>query len=293
MTLHAFVIAATIVATWNGKWFPSGDSEHRAHPDIEEATINAAAKMFAKVLSEIDPEGTNDIILCLQEMRGPRVVSNLVEKIGRKDLAMASISGYRRRDRFDQQQDAIATTLAVASASWGKWKVAGNETPPRGYAFAAIVVKPSVTAHVYSVHLKSNYHDNTEEKRALSRAKRTRSIVQLLEQEKPKRGRLASPVVIAGDMNADKWGRGFAQETIFSDIEKAGFSNLLELLPPKRRGTHPSARYGDSALDYIFVRGASGRGVRIIPNNNLSDHLAVFAIVDGWKATTLKEMCPY
>lgn len=215
-------------------------------------------------------------------MRGPRVVSNLVEKIGRKGLKMASISGYRRRDRFDQQQDAIATTLPVADAGWSKWRTAGKETPPRGYAYAAIVVEPAVTANVYAVHLKSNYNDNTDEKRALSRAKRTHSIVQLLEQEKPKRGKRKPPVVIAGDMNADKWGRGFEQERIFSDLESAGFVNLLETLPPGRRGTHPSARYGDSALDYVFVRGASGRDVRIVPNDNLSDHFAVFSVLDGW-----------
>lgn len=280
MTIHAIFLAATVVATWNGKWFPSGDSEHRAHPDVEAATIKAAAKMLAQGLAVVDPEGTNDVILCLQEMRGPRAVSNLVEKIGRKGLKMASISGYRRRDRFDQQQDAIATTLPVASASWSRWRVAGRETPPRGYAFAAIVLEPAVTAHVYSVHLKSNYHDNTDEKRALSRAKRTRSIAQLLEQEKPKRGRRAVPVIVAGDMNSDRWGRGFEREQIFSDAENAGFSNLLELLPPERRGTHPSARYGDSALDYIFVRGVAGRDVRIIPNDGLSDHLALFAVID-------------
>lgn len=282
MTFHALVVAATIVATWNGNWFPSGRAEHRAHPDVEAATIEAAAKMLAKGLAEIDPAGTNDIILCLHEMRGPRVVSNLVEKIGRKGLKMASISGYRRRDRFDQQQDAIATTLPVADAGWSKWRTAGKETPPRGYAYAAIVVEPAVTANVYAVHLKSNYNDNTDEKRALSRAKRTHSIVQLLEQEKPKRGKRKSPVVIAGDMNADKWGRGFEQERIFSDLESAGFVNLLETLPPGRRGIHPSARYGDSALDYVFVRGASGRDVRIVPNDNLSDHFAVFSVLDGW-----------
>lgn len=282
MTFHALVVAATIVATWNGNWFPSGRAEHRAHPDVEAATIEAAAKMLAKGLAEIDPAGTNDIILCLHEMRGPRVVSNLVEKIGRKGLKMASISGYRRRDRFDQQQDAIATTLPVADAGWSKWRTAGKETPPRGYAYAAIVVEPAITANVYAVHLKSNYGDNTDEKRALSRAKRTHSIVQLLEQEKPKRGKRKAPVVIAGDMNADKWGRGFEQERIFSDLESAGFVNLLELLPSGRRGTHPSERYGDSALDYVFVRGASGRDVRIVPNDNLSDHFAVFSVLDGW-----------
>ena len=281
MSHLAALLAAVVVGTWNGNWFPSGRAEHRAHPDVEDATISAAAKMLAQGLSEVDPCGTNDVILCLHEMRGPRVTSNLVARIGREGLRLVSISGYRRRDRFDQQQDAIATTLPVASASWSRWRDAGKETPPRGYAFAAIVVEPAVTANVYAVHLKSNYGANTQEKRDLNSAKRTHSIAQILEQEKPRRGRNTLPVIVAGDMNADKWGRGFAGERIFADLESAGFSNLLELLPPERRGTHPSARYGDSTLDYVFVRGLNGRTPpRIIPNDGLSDHYALFVLLD-------------
>ena len=108
------VLAAVIVGTWNGNWFPSGRAEHRAHPDVERATIDAAAKMIAAGLERLDPEGTNDVILCLGEMRGPKVVSNLVERIGRPGLKTAIVSAYRRRDRFDMQQNAIATTLPVA-----------------------------------------------------------------------------------------------------------------------------------------------------------------------------------
>ena len=104
------LIAAVVVGTWNGNWFPSGRAEHRAHPDVEAATISASARMLADGLRGIDPEGTNDVILCLNEIRGPSAASNLVAQIGRSGLRVMSISGYRRRDRFDQQQDVIATT---------------------------------------------------------------------------------------------------------------------------------------------------------------------------------------
>ena len=98
----AVMLAAVVVGTWNGNWFPSGRAEHRAHPDVEEATSFAAAKMLARGLAEIDPSGTNDVVLCLHEMRGPRAASNLVARIGRRGLRVVSVSGYRRRDRFDQ-----------------------------------------------------------------------------------------------------------------------------------------------------------------------------------------------
>ena len=68
----SFLLASVVVGTWNGNWFPSGRAEHRAHPDVEDATITAAARMLSHGLSEADPSGTNDVILCLHEMRGPR-----------------------------------------------------------------------------------------------------------------------------------------------------------------------------------------------------------------------------
>ena len=274
------LLAAVVVGTWNGNWFPSGRAEHRAHPDVEAATISAAAKMLANGLRAVDPAGTNDVILCLSEMRGPKAASNLVAQIGRSGLQIVIISGYRRRDRFDQQQDAIATTLPVAEAHWSRWRGKGKMTPPRGYAFAAIVIDQATTANVYAVHLKSNYGATTAEIAAANRAKRTASIEQLLAAERPKRGRSARPVIVAGDMNADKWGRGFEGEELFGLLEAAGYANPLGKLPPDSRGTHPSRKWGDSALDYVFLRGLrSVRLPHIEPNDGLSDHYALFTIV--------------
>lgn len=282
MTFSTLILAAITVGVWNGEWFPSGRAEHRAHPDVEAATITAAAKMLAGGLKAVDPAGTNDVILCLNEIRGPKAASNLVAQIGREDLRVAVVSGYRRRDRFDQQQDVIATTLPVAEAHWSKWKVAGKETPPRGYAFAAVVVDPATTANVYAVHLKSNYGATSKEIAALNRAKRTHAITQLVEQEKRKRGRPFRPVVVAGDMNADRWGKDFKDEELFGLLEKADFANPLADLPAASRGTHPSKRYGDSALDYVFCRGLRSIGQpRIVPNDELSDHYALFVLLGG------------
>ena len=267
-------MAAVVVGTWNGNWFPSGRAEHRAHPDVEEATSFAAAKMLTRGLAQIDPSGTNDVILCLHEMRGPRAASNLVARIGRRGLRVVSVSGYRRRDRFDQQQDAIATTLPVVSASWSRWKAAGKETPPRGYAFASVVADHSVTVNVYAVHLKSNYGATTEDIRAMNRAKRSRAAAELVAIEKGRH------VIVAGDMNADKWRNEFAEEKLFSVFEGAGFDNPLAQLPAEARGTHPSKSYGNSALDYVFVRGFKSRKPTIVPNDGLSDHYALFVVVE-------------
>ena len=282
MTISSFIFAAIVVGTWNGNWFPSGRAEHRAHPDVEAATSAAAAKMLAEGLKAIDPEGTNDVILCLNEIRGPRSATNLLAQTGRKDLRMAVITGYRRRDRFDQQQDVIATTLPVVDAHWSKWKAAGKETPPRGYAYAAVLVDPTTTARVYAVHLKSNYGATTPELKASNRMKRTLAATQLVESAKPPRksGAPGGPVIVAGDMNADKWGKDFVDEQLFRIFEDAGFANALESLPPESRGTHPSRKYGSSALDYVFFRNLAVLGLpRVVPNDGLSDHQALFVLL--------------
>ena len=282
MTCCATVLlAAVVVGTWNGNWFPSGRAEHRAHPDVEEATSKAAARMLARGLAEADPSGTNDVILCLHEIRGPRAASNLVARIGRKGLRVAVVSGYRRRDRFDQQQDVIMTTLPVADASWSLWKSSKGVRPPRGYAMAKVVVEPAVTSTVYAVHLKSNYGATTDEIRAANRAKRRLPVEQLVSMSAPKRSP-GGPVVIAGDFNADKWRKEFADETIFSLLEEAGFDNVVARIPEGERGTHPNRRWGDSALDYIFVRGLGVAGApATFPSEELSDHMPLFVVLDA------------
>lgn len=273
------LIAAIVVGTWNGNWFPSGRAEHRAHPAVEEATISAAAEMLASGLATVDPAGTNDVILCLNEIRGPKVASNLVQRIGRKGLRVVAISGYRRRDRFDQQQDVIATTLPTVDPGWHKFSNAGEETPPRGYVYAGVIVSPTVTAEVYAVHLKSNYGGRKPEAVRLNRIKRTRAIKELTEAEDARGGR-GSYAIVAGDLNADKWKAEFSEEEIFHLLEDAGYLNLLQLLPPRSRGTHPSRTYGDSALDYVFARRFdSVARPRIIPNEKLSDHCAFLTVL--------------
>ena len=282
MTFGVFpLLAALVVGTWNGNWFPSGRAEHRAHPEVEAATCRAAARMLADGLRRLDPDGTNDVILCLNEIRNPLVASNLVAQIGRTNLAVAVVSRYRRRDRFDQQQDVIATTLPVAESNWSLWRRTRQVVPPRGFAHARVVVSPAVTAAVYAVHLKSNYGATTSEMRELNRKKRELPAQQLLALECEKRGRKALPVVVAGDFNSDPWSEKFAGETTFAQFKEAGYACALEALPPDRRGTCPSKRWGDSSFDHVLFRALKAVAPPVIvPNESLSDHKAVFVLLE-------------
>jgi endonuclease/exonuclease/phosphatase family metal-dependent hydrolase len=277
-----FALAAVTVATWNGEWFPSGRAEHRAAPEVEARTIRRAGAMLRGAFAAADPAGTNDIVLCLNEIRDRRSAEELAKAIGRDDLKIAMISAYRRRDRFDQQQDVIMTTLPVVSASWSRWRNAKDNTPPRGYVYAELAMSPSVTSRVYAVHLKSNYGQTTREAAVANRAKRANAISQIVGQERAVRGRFAAPVVIAGDFNADAWKAEFRGEPAFMLLSDAGFSNVLALVPEDDRETYPGkGRWRGSVLDYIFLRGLSVAGEpRVVSSQGVSDHNPVVAVLD-------------
>ena len=269
---------AVVVGTWNGQWFPSGRAEHRASEAVEKATIAAAGEMIRGGLAKLDPSGEEDVILCLSEIRDRKTAEALCSAIGRTNLCVAIISGYRRRDRFDQQQNVIMTTLPVVNANWSKWKVWKGVSPPRGYAHVDVVIEPAVTASVYSVHLKSNYGQKTETDRNSNRLKRGRAIDQLVDQEKPKRGKYRAPVIIAGDMNADRFSNEFADETIFKTLESANFFDAFAGLDAALRITHRgrSKLKNGSTLDYIYSRGFCKDGEAIVvPASKISDHDAV------------------
>lgn len=275
----AALIAAVVVGTWNGNWFPSGRAEHRANEDVERATIRAAGAMLRAGIDRLDPLATNDIVLCVNEVRGPRVARALAEAVGRTNLAVAVVTGYRRRDRYDMQQDVILTTLPVASATWSVWKSKDKVKPPRGYARADLVFAPAVTAAVVAVHFKSNYGATDDAKKADNRLKRTLAAEQLAALLKPARKTAAIPALIAGDFNADPWRNEFAGETLFVTLSDAGFANTLASLPAKDRGTHPNRKWGDSCLDYILVRGLAAGTTVLGDALELSDHRPVFVLV--------------
>lgn len=282
MNLLAIVSAAVLVGSWNGQWFPSGRAEHRASEAAEAATVRAAGEMIRRGIARHDPAGTNDLILCFNEIRDRAAADALCAAIGRTNLTVAMITRYRRRDRFDMQQDVIMTTLPVTSANWCRWKFGKGVYPPRGYAHADIVVAPAVTAAVYAVHLKSNYGQTTEKIAADNRAKREKAVEQLLAQEKKVRGKYRRPVIIAGDLNADRWGSDEKAKRIFEKFDAGGFVDVLADLAPEARITHPGrGKWKNSTLDYIMIRGFPGSFVSYVESaRGVSDHDAVFVLLD-------------
>ena len=276
------LVLALVVGTWNGEWFPSGRAEHRANEQVERAAIRAAGQMLKDGISEADPSGKEDVLLCLNEIRDLETAQALCREIGRTNLSVAVVTAYRRRDRFDQQQDVIMTTLPVAKANWSTWKTHKDAPPPRGYARADVIVSPAATATVYAVHLKSNYGQTSEAIAQANRLKRAYAIEQLVGQEKPKRGKPHPPVIVAGDFNADRFSKSFEKDTLFQTLLDAGFTDAFEGVPKDGRITYPgSSRHAGSTLDYIYMRGCRVESPpKVVPALRISDHDAVFVSIE-------------
>ncbi len=278
-TILSLIFAAVAIGTWNGKWFPSGRAEHRAPQEQEEATIRASGKMLRRALDAVDPAGTNDVVLCINEIANRKAAEKLAAAIGRTNLVVAAISDYRKRGkRRDYQQDAILSTLPVLDAGWTRWKASGGVGAPRGCVFADLAFSKTKTVRVFAVHLKSNYGQKDEETRRANIAKRTLAARQLAAWAEGS----ANPVVICGDFNADFGKKEFEDDTLFKVLEHAGFANPLAKLPAALRITHPGrGRFPGSTLDYIMLRALRPSSRPAITNSGgISDHDAVTILVE-------------
>jgi len=279
VTLHV-LFAVLAVGSWNLRWFPSGRAEHRASERVERANLMDAAETIA---AHLPPHG----ILFVQELRDAETASNLVYAIRRdhpaaSNLVVASCSAFRDWDRRLQwQQCAVITDLPVLDAGWSYWKHAGKIQAPRGYAYALVDAGADGLVLCCCIHLKSNYGATTPEVREANRRKReicTEQLVQVAKKKvKAPNGRRIEKFVVAGDFNADAFGRQFAEERTFAQLTEAGFANCWEGVSLQERGTHPgNTRYPDSTLDYVFTRGFGGFASRsLAPAVPVSDHRMV------------------
>lgn len=273
----SLLLLAFVAGTWNLRWFPSGRSEHRASPRVEQANMSDAADVIRENL-----KGKNRVLF-LQEMRSAAVCSNLVAAIGDENLRVASASAFRdfRDNRLQWQQVAILTDMPVLKSEFKYAKKSGGMFVPRGYAFALLDGGDEGKIACFCVHLKSNYGAKNPDVKAMNTAKREAMIEQIV---KAARSVKADKIVVAGDFNADRFKKEFEDDTIFAILEKAGYKDGWNGAEASERGTHPGrGRYRDSTLDYVFCKGAGECSSRSLAEANpVSDHrMAVFEFNGG------------
>ena len=130
------IVAAVVVGTWNGNWFPSGRAEHRGTPEAEAKRIAAAAGDLSDAIGRFRGKGDRSIIF-LQEMRDAKTCTNLLSKMAFKGLRVAACSQFKERDgRLGWQQCAILSDLPVVDSGFERWQRRYSVSPPRGYTWA-------------------------------------------------------------------------------------------------------------------------------------------------------------
>lgn len=270
-------LAAITVVTWNGDWFPSHEAKRRTSPEQNEANIASAGRLLNAAIFHADPHGTNDLIICLNEMRNEEAVNQLLGAIGRKHLTVAAVSRYRLSDRFDLQQDAILTTLPIVKAGWKTFaKKKGRFFSPRGYVTADLLFSPSVTGRVFCTHLKANYGQKTEEEAKKNHEKRLHSVEDLVRVANAD-GARNSPKLICGDFNINILSNNSLAAEIYQYMESNGYKDAHKRLLASNRPSYVGrGKYKNTVLDYIFYQGLKDpEATFVYPESAGSDHRPV------------------
>lgn len=262
------------VATWNIRWFPSGQPEPQP-PEVEALAVEAAGRHIRRA----EPH-----ILCVQEIRDRSAAEALARATGLQGLAVAACSDFPLPDGMPgHQQTAILTNLPVLESASERWHAVGMVDPPRGYAYA-LLQAPFGPVAVFSVHLKSNFIPEDQDPEAqtpLNRAKRELAAKQLRDvaARRLRQGGPGVRLVIAGDFNTSLYDARWEGEGTLRDFRTAGYACVFDGIPSARVQTVPgNAFHPPVAFDYILFRGFTvGKAARIHPRQWVSDHCLVSA----------------
>jgi endonuclease/exonuclease/phosphatase family metal-dependent hydrolase len=246
--------------TWNIEWFP-GRQPNAGHHERREHM--AAAR---EVVEKLDPD-----ILLLQEIEGWPSAMELVSGIPGMHVHVVS-------QFFESSQNlVIASKLPLDSAWFEPWKDATPNTPPRGFAFAALQLAENRFLLLYTVHYKSNLGN------AVSNfAKRQQASRQLLEHAArmaeiySARGKTV--LLIGGDFNSSLDDPQFASDLSVRAMKKAGLDWVHEEIPFNERITWPAREpFADTCFDHIFSSGLERQATFVVSTPEVSDHNPVVA----------------
>ncbi|MCC7519744.1 MAG: endonuclease/exonuclease/phosphatase family protein [Verrucomicrobiae bacterium] len=270
---------------WNLEWFPG------RKPKATEAERSAHMAAAQSVLRALDPD-----IFLAEEIGDWNVFQQLVSVV--PGLHVDTVSAFRQgaRGPISRQQVAIASKLP-ANSTWSEpWKSVGA-MPPRGFAFAALMLPNGKLIFVYTVHLKSN-RVAPGSRAADNAAKREESSRQLLahvnDMEKIYGDAHIQGVLIGGDFNTNEDRPEWKGERTLAILEQAGFRNCWRPLPPVQRLTwRGTRRYAATTFDFFFLRGFGHPLARLGPSSEAaSDHHPVALVLEIPKETTAHAEIP-
>ena len=253
------------IAAWNLQWFPGKAPGGLAAEDY--------SKHISAVISELKIIDAD--ILLLQEIRDPAGLQVLISAMPEYSLDVVS--------DFSGNLEVAILSRAPAKATEGFMQAfeEGEEAnPPRGFAYATVMLTDESVLVVYSVHLKSNSGGIEE-----TTPKREESARQLiahcdgLKERFEKEGKTFC-AVIGGDFNSDPTSEKWAEDDTLGIIQNAGFTwagqgvareELISWLT--------DGRYPDAVFDHMMIMAPKGYQVSQSSTHktdrSVSDHRAV------------------
>lgn len=261
------------VASWNLQWFP-GKSSRGGSSEGESKHINAVIDE----LKAIDAD-----ILLLQEIRDPDALNRILHSI--PDYSLDVISD------FEGNLEVAVLSRAPAKATAGfMQEFVGGEVadPPRGFAYATILLDDTSVLAAYSVHLKSNSGGIEE-----TNPKRMESARQLVEhalslKKHYEEGGKRFTAVIGGDFNSDPTDDKWHNDKTLNILTKSGFEwTGLNVAQEDRISWLSNGRYPDAVFDHILVLSAdelkATSSITHKTSRDVSDHRAVIVDFGGTK----------
>jgi endonuclease/exonuclease/phosphatase family metal-dependent hydrolase len=238
------------VAFWNIEWFPGG------HPNPSQAEEKSQIAQVVPEIKDINPD-----IIGLMEVRNWAAAETAVSGVPNLRVEVCS-------DFLDDsgsktlQQQVIASQLPAVGGWWEHWKAAAIH-PKRGFSFAAIQATPGHIVLVYSLHLKSNRGEASE-----NFPMREEAMRQLLDHAAAMEKAYASlgqiTVIVGGDFNTSVDDPKFSSEKTIKEIMNAGYTWCWTNKPfadrvtlPTKPSTNPNyPPWPDACFDHAFVKGA-------------------------------------
>lgn len=249
-----------IIITWNLEWFPGRGP---TSTPLKRALHMSEGK---EALLTLKPD-----VLCAQEIRDWNNFAELTSVVPKlTPLVVSKFQDTPTGGAISIQQTAIASIFPANSAWFEAFKPAPN-TPPRGFAFAAIPFGKTMLL-LYSVHLKSNMGGV-----ALTMPKREESAKQLMahvsSMEKLYGARGPVAVVVAGDFNTDPTDPQFSGEKTFGIFTQSGFEWAWKNTPRGKRVTHKgNGKNPDATFDGFVTKGVKVLSSEALTATPASDH---------------------
>ncbi len=255
------------VVSWNIQWFPGRSP--RATPE-QQARHKSDVK---KYLPRLRPD-----ILLLQEIRNKDAAQFLVDCV--PDLELHVVTAFMRAEEHLSQQIVIASRYPARAGFMEVFTDIYSdpeETPSRGFAFAALESPLGGTLLVYAVHLKSNLGepDVNIAIREESARQILRHIAEMTEQY-AEYGPIS--VLVGGDFNLLLERPHMAHERTLDQFTEQGFHWTWEGVPVEQRATWPAAgEFMDACFDHILTRDLPIATAEVMhkPADRYSDHRPV------------------